>query len=398
MTDKLTLFEDLEVDKENYKIQRQGRSASLISRLNHTSEANIKLQKEEYWREILNKVQTADDPLPLFTQCIEFESHQIKSDWTSRRSKLLDINELCLLYCEKFDKYKNDPKFLNVWLDYCLNFYSNEEQIDVLVYMYRSSIANQLADFYSYFVDILVLLERYQEAYEVIQLGIQSGAKPERQLQDELGLLQRDYSQEIQLNNSSDVNSLSLDQIVTYYNEPSLILNQDRNRLIREYHVRNESSPSMSLNPKRATSVDVYVDNIEDDSSNVNDKLILQLTDSELKFQSRNERLKENKSMITGKFEPNTSIAPLKPVDCDISEERKHTDKLSIFNDDLNRNGPIFKMIFIDGMKPEKIDCNFKLIYPQDGIEYSFEELLAQSRRKKRSISNSTQQNKKLKT
>lgn len=398
MGEKLTIFEDLEDDKENYTVQRQGRSASLISRLMHTSEESKDVLKEDIWREILDKAHSVEDPLQLFIDYIEFESHQVKGDWTSRRSKLLDVNELCLLYCKQMDKYKNNVKFLNVWLDYCTNFYSNEEQIDVLVYMYRSNIANQLADFYSYFIDILVLLERYQEAYQVVKLGIKTGAKPEKQLKDELELLEKDYPQEIQGDAVTDETEFGLDQIVTRYNEPNLVLNHDINTLITEYHARGQNGSVSASSLKSSSNPTIYMDDIDSDSegnkSNIKDKLILKLTDNELKFQSKREKLKENMPIITGKFEPDTNITPLLQVDTTLTEPNA---KLSIFDDNLGKNGAIFKMIYITGLKPEKIDCNFDLIYPQDGVEFSIEELLAQSRGSRRRISPTSHSNKRVK-
>lgn len=398
MGEKLTIFEDLEDDKENYTVQRQGRSASLIARLNHTSEESKDVQKEELWREILDKAHSTEDPLQLFTDYIEYESHHVKGDWTSKRSKLLDVNELCLLYCKQIDKYKNNLKFLNVWLDYCTNFYSNEEQIDVLVYMYRSNIANQLAEFYSFFIDILVLLERYQEAYQVVRLGIKAGAKPSKQLKDELELLEKYYPQEIQSNGATDATDFGLDHIVTGYNEPSLVLNHDINVLIKEYHGRAEKGASTISSVKRSSSSVIYMDENDADTDGnkhtIKDKLMLKPTDNELKFQSKREKSKENMPIITGKFEPDTNITPLKQIDSPIPEPNA---KLPIFNDNLGKNGAIFKMIYIDGLKPEKIDCNFDLIYPQDGVELSIEELLAQSRRNKRSMSQASHSDKRVK-
>ena len=136
MTEKVVSFDELEDDKENYSYQRRGRSVSLISQLKSTTENSNKLNKNEYWERILQQVYLVDDPLPLFIEYIETESHNIMGDWTSKKSNLLEVNELCLLYCQRFDKYKNDPKYLNVWLDYCTNFFSMEDQIDIFYYMY----------------------------------------------------------------------------------------------------------------------------------------------------------------------------------------------------------------------------------------------------------------------
>lgn len=409
MTEKVVSFDELEDDKENYSYQRRGRSVSLISQLKSTSENSNKLNKNEYWERILQQVYLVDDPLPLFIEYIETESHNIMGDWTSKKSNLLEVNELCLLYCQRFDKYKNDPKYLNVWLDYCTNFFSMEDQIDIFYYMYRSNICTQLSDLYSYFVDIFILLKRYSEAYRIINLGIHAGAKPEKQLLDELNLLKDDenfdFLQMDGLTNhgssSSSSSSTSQDSNLNShlafqinYNEPNLILNQERNNLIWEYQNRKERYNNEPNNTKekqkegnsKPNNLGIYRDDEfeADDGSKLNNifndgSVIPSLSDieSELKFQSRKEKFKENKHLIIGKIEPNSQLEPLKQVVSAALDQPRANNKLSIFNDNIRRNGPIYKIIHIEGKKPEKIDCNFNLIYYKAGIEYSIEEILA---------------------
>ena len=389
MTKKLVLFDQLEDDKENYSYQRKGRSVSLISQLKTASKTSTKFNNDEYWKKILDQIYLVDDPLSLFIEYIETESHKIMSDWTSKKSDLLEINELCLLYCQRFDKYSNDPKYLNVWLDYCSNFYSNEDQIDIFYYMYRSNICTELSDFYSYFIRIFIQLERYSEAYQALSLGIQANAKPEKQLLDELKLLDRISNGDLSENSNLD------NHLVFRINchEPNLILNQERNDLIRNYQnriIRNKTQRNIKEEKKKqglinsnSSTPSIY----RDEKSEINDTFNVKSTTfssidigSNLKFKSRNEKFKENKHLITGRIEPNCEIKPLRHVATIPLDQSKSNNKLSIFNDRSGRNGPIYKRININGMEPEKIDCNFNLIYSKDGIEYSIEEILALTR------------------
>lgn len=419
MPKKLVLFDELEDDKENYSYQRKGRSVSLISQLKTTSKTSDESSKNEYWKQILNQISLVDDPLSLFVEYIEIESHKIMSDWTLKRSNLLEIVELCLLYCQRFDRYKNDPKYLNVWLDYCSNFYSTEDQINIFYYMYRSDICVELSDFYSYFTDIFVLLERYFEAYQVLNLGIQANAKPEKQLLDELNLLKENENFKVsQVDRTADhdgfqnSNQNNHPAFQINYHEPNLILNQERNDLIRNYQnriIRNNSqarTKNQNLNNLNPSSSSIYRD--ENDEANdtfnvfkssvhniLDDKSIVPLATaiaSTLKFESRNEKFKENKHLISGRIEPNSEIEPLKQVASMPLNQPKVNNKLSIFNDTMHRNGPIYKILHVSGMKPEKIDCNFNLIYTEDGTEHSIEEILALIRYGK--IINTTNNNK----
>lgn len=381
MAKKLTNFEELEGEKENYTQQRQGRSASLIAQLNRTPLEERHNQKEQYWRELLEGVQDGtNDPLTQFMDYIEFESHRIKGDWTMKRSNILDVVELCLMYCQKLERYTNDKRYLNVWLDYCTNFYSPEEQVDVLVYMYRSNVANQLSEYYSYFVDILIQLERYKEAYQVIKLGIESHAEPRDQLVQELKYMERDYVDGL----DPPEGNHNLEQNITniiQYNEPSVILNGSRDALIKEYQERQVKNNSKNFSIHNDVSETSNSGIFEDDTNN--EKLILQqLGEHEVKFQSRKEKLKENRQPSIGKFEPeSTNIKPLKQVSSVKNKRQIATKKLPIFNDDLGRSGPIYKIIYFKGHNPDKIDCNFDLLYPSDEEELSIEQLLAYSRR-----------------
>ena len=243
--------------------------------------------------------------------------------------------------------------------------------------MYRSNICTELSDFYSYFIRIFIQLERYSEAYQALSLGIQANAKPEKQLLDELKLLDRISNGDLSENSNLD------NHLVFRINchEPNLILNQERNDLIRNYQnriIRNKTQRNIKEEKKKqglinsnSSTPSIY----RDENSEINDTFNVKSTTfssidigSNLKFKSRNEKFKENKHLITGRIEPNCEIKPLRHVATIPLDQSYSNNKLSIFNDRSGRNGPIYKRININGMEPEKIDCNFNLIYSKDGI------------------------------
>lgn len=364
-------FSELEVEKENVTQLREGRSARRL--LDVLSQNDLQLQetRNDYERKLAYNT-TTDNTLDLYMDYIEWINHAYPQGGTSSQSGMLDVMERCLKRFKDDPSYKNDIRYLKIWLDYIRMFHSESltESMNVFVYLYRNRIGNELVLFYLEFSEQLIKMGKLKEALYMLQTGVES-------VIDEKNLL---LQKVMELSSDLQEQNIVAQDIEEYFDSEyrPLILDQSRQNIIRDYKERRKKLKTPNVSSPTPGKYRIFNDEEEDEtdeSSNFKFKIYDDNTKST--FESKHNKSKENqlKGKVLGE---DSNLGIIKQVD---KLPHTHSNKQNfIFNDNLGRTDPVYKLIHIRDKKPEKIDCNFDLIYRSVSEEFSIEELLAISR------------------
>lgn len=359
----VTNFDVIEVEKENIVPLRSGRSAAALSRslkVRSDAGAGTKVSeiRLEFEKRILHELDELDDPLELYLDYINWINNAYPQGGQSKQSGMLEVLERCLMYFKDFDTYKNDPRYLKLWLWYLELFAGSEsEKQSLFVFMMRKQIGSKLSLFYE---ELAAFLEKQQDlpqAKDVLARGIENNARP-------LGRLRRTSQRfdERMRDMSVDVPSVPHGGSILDGELPSIVLGRARGQ-IEEASLK--SKPSHSASAKHEIFKDVAgTDQFDDLKKEGWDHL-----------DGRAQRNKENEASKQ-LLAPGVNLGTLKQD----GSTKTSVNRVPIFKDSIGRSGPIYKILEIPGRKPEKIDCNFDLVYPTKNQEYCFEELLAMSR------------------
>ena len=370
-------FDELEGHKENIVSLTGGRSASrLLKSMKKPLETSydIRLSFEKRIHDTLDEL---DDPLELFIEYINW-IHDTYPSPTTRQSGLPEILERCIEYCKTIDTYKNDVRYVKIWLQY-IEFFAirPEEKKDMFVYMMRLKIGDKLTLFYESFAQLLINRDAFGNALDLVDRGIEKGARPlvrlkRFRMQIEKILQTRELvGQDIQRNS------------IPFEIQGELVLG----RYIMDVHQRNHRSingnfdnNSISGNTSEERSHSSQRSAGTGKLQIFSDKNDVEQGSSNFKFDGDNfsipsftERNKEN-SIKPIPLKSGSVIAPLNQSNEYLPRD---VDRIPIFRDDLGRTSPVYKIIEVPGRKPEKVQINFNLLYPTDNEEYCLEEVLA---------------------
>ncbi|CAB4252389.1 similar to Saccharomyces cerevisiae YJL013C MAD3 Subunit of the spindle-assembly checkpoint complex, which delays anaphase onset in cells with defects in mitotic spindle assembly [Maudiozyma barnettii] len=371
--DDIVSFTHLENEKENIIPLRHGRSVKVLHEvlLSGTEQLDLKIN----WFEKRLEADRNDQ----FDTYVEYIDWLQESQFKGPNNILLVVIERCLTYMKNNEQYRNDTRYLKIWLLYINSFfqYSMRDRRDMFIYMFRNRIADSLTLYFIEFSRLLFDMRNYKECHDFLLIGIKNHALPAGQLLNKINEIEEFF----QLNNisieSSDNNDqASIDNLLLKYGNIS-ILNKDLKEILASKKIYNNNGSS---NDK--TKLDVREDNNDDAYDNREDcdstKLEI-FKDDSTGFETKASRLKENQSIVTP-LHSNTIIEPMKQeTKYGLSNVAGPSAKVSIFNDNIGRTKPVYKIISIDGQKSERIDCNFNLIYPEDN-EFSVDQLLAEMR------------------
>ncbi|QEU58241.1 Bub1/Mad3 [Kluyveromyces lactis] len=364
-------FDELEAQKENIISLPQGRSATRVASAINKSLSSIYDTRLAFERDIHDTLDELDDPLQLFLEYINWIHDNYPSP-TTRQSGLPEIMERCIEYCKNIETYKNDVRYLKVWLQYIDLFAVKlDEKREMFVYMMRLEIGDRLALYYESFSQLLINMDASGDALDLIERGIEKKARPLRRLERfKLSVQQAIQTRgltEQELPRSFSTFEIHGDLVLGRYRSE---INDTRNNSISRNN--DSSSSERSQNSLRSTGkLQVFADNEEELQ---NDKFMLRQDLPALPpYKTRN---KENHTPAVP-FKSGSTIAPLKQSN---SFSQTDLDKIPVFRDDLGRATPVYKLIEVPGRKPEKIQTNFNLLYPTADEEYCIEEVLALAR------------------
>lgn len=179
-------FEVIEGHKENIQALPSGRSAKALAALysppltsgqqqaSFANDAHSDVRKD--YEEELALIEEADDPLDIYDRYVKWTLDTYPSAQSTPQSQLLPLLERATKVFLSSPQYKNDPRYLKLWLHY-IRFFSDAPR-ETFVFLNRHGIAESLALYYEEFAAWLEQAGRWTQAEEVYEMGIQKGATP----------------------------------------------------------------------------------------------------------------------------------------------------------------------------------------------------------------------------
>ncbi|KAK2792685.1 hypothetical protein FQN51_001604 [Onygenales sp. PD_10] len=188
-------FDLIEAQKENVQSLPGGRSARALAAvlsggpgaaspgLNETKTLNDAIRRE-YELEIAS-IAESDDPLDIYDRYVKWTLDAYPSAQATTQSGLLPLLERATKSFLSSNHYKNDPRYLRLWLHYIRLF--SDAPRETFAFLARHGIGETLALFYEEFAAWLEGAKRYTQAEEVYQLGLQREARPTERLLRKFG-------------------------------------------------------------------------------------------------------------------------------------------------------------------------------------------------------------------
>ena len=189
-------FDIIETHKENIQSLPGGRSAkhlaSILSpissarstggdlppTLEETKTLNDAI-RQEYEIE-LQSIADSDDPLDIYDRYVKWTLNAYPSAQATPQSRLLPLLERATKAFLTSVLYKNDPRYLKLWLHYIRLF--SDTPRETFAFLARHGIGEGLGLFYEEFASWLEGAGRWLQADEVYTLGIEREAKPAERL------------------------------------------------------------------------------------------------------------------------------------------------------------------------------------------------------------------------
>ncbi len=191
-SEDLINFDVIETHKENIQSLPGGRSAkALVSTLapfspdlksvvtpSDTTNIN-ELARQEFEAELWS-IAEADDPLDIYDRYVKWTLAAYPSVQATPQSRLLPLLERATKSFLSSTHYKNDPRYLKLWLHYIRLF--SDSPRETFAFLARHHIGDGLALFYEEFAAWLETQGRWSQAEEVYRLGIDREARPMERL------------------------------------------------------------------------------------------------------------------------------------------------------------------------------------------------------------------------
>lgn len=202
MEDDLIDFNVIEGQKENIQALPSGRSAKALAQLysppllglGAKADSPLPLndqhseKRAEFEKEVAN-IDEADDPLDVYDRYVKWTLDTYPSAQATPQSRLLPLLERATKTFQSSKDYKNDPRYLKIWLHYIRLFHDSPRE--VFVFLARQGIGENLALYYEEFAAWLENAGRYNQAEEIYKLGIEKEARPTERLMRKFGEFER---------------------------------------------------------------------------------------------------------------------------------------------------------------------------------------------------------------
>lgn len=131
--------------------------------------------RAEYESELAN-IAEADDPLDVYDRYVHWILDAYPSAQATPASQLHTVLERATKAFVSAPQYKNDPRYLKLWLLY-ISFFADSPR-ETFVFLARHGIGETLALFYEEYAAWLEGAGRWAQAEEVYKLGIEREARP----------------------------------------------------------------------------------------------------------------------------------------------------------------------------------------------------------------------------
>jgi checkpoint serine/threonine-protein kinase len=192
-------FNVIEGHKENIQALPSGRSAKALAQLysppllganpspSLIQDANSK--ERQVFEKELTLIDEADDPLDVYDRYVKWTLDAYPSAQATPQSGLLPLLERATKTFQSSSHYKNDPRYLKIWLHYIRLF--SDAPREVFAFLARHSIGEGLALYYEEFAAWLENAGRWSQAEEVYKMGIEKDARPVERLARKFGEFER---------------------------------------------------------------------------------------------------------------------------------------------------------------------------------------------------------------
>lgn len=185
-------FDVIEGQKENIQSLPGGRSARKLAEIyspthlhklstpTPTDTKNVNdCIRAEYEAEV-EALSESDDPLDVYDRYVRWTLDAYPSAQATPQSQLHTLLERATKTFITSAQYKNDPRYLKLWLHY-IHFFADSPR-ETYVFLSRHGIGEGLALFYEEFAEWLESAKRFGQAEEVYKLGIEREARPVQRL------------------------------------------------------------------------------------------------------------------------------------------------------------------------------------------------------------------------
>ncbi len=182
MDPNIVSFDDIELHKENIEPIREGRSAKALVNAFSSEPFELKdtqLKERQFFEQQLLEAEELDDPLQPYLDYLDWIIKTYPQG-QSVESGLVSLLEKCTSVFKDFEFYKNDPRYLKVWIWYIKYIDSPR---DYFQYLSRKKIGLNLATYYEEFAKYLEANNRKLQADEIYQTGLSNKARPIERLQ-----------------------------------------------------------------------------------------------------------------------------------------------------------------------------------------------------------------------
>ncbi|KAL1842378.1 hypothetical protein VTJ49DRAFT_5443 [Mycothermus thermophilus] len=188
-------FDIIEDHKENIQALPSGRSARKLAELYSASplqprpsplsskDVNESIRAE--FEAELASINEADDPLDIYDRYVRWTLDAYPSAQATKESGLHTLLERATKAFVTSAQYKNDPRYLKMWLQY-IGFFSDAPR-EAFVFLSRHGIGEGLALYYEEYAAWLEAAGRWAQAEEVYKLGIEREARPAARLLRKFG-------------------------------------------------------------------------------------------------------------------------------------------------------------------------------------------------------------------
>jgi checkpoint serine/threonine-protein kinase len=183
--DDLIDFDIIEASKENIQSLPSGRSAKALA---HTlsplptpsaAQDGNEAARLEFEKELAN-ISESDDPLDIYDRYVKWTLDAYPSAQATPQSRLLPLLERATKEFRSSTHYKNDPRYLKLWLHYIRLF--SDAPREHFAFLASNNIGDELALFYEEFAAWLENHGRWLQAEEVYKLGLEREAQPVKRL------------------------------------------------------------------------------------------------------------------------------------------------------------------------------------------------------------------------
>lgn len=185
-------FDVIESQKENIQALPSGRSARKLAEM-YTASPLQKLAtptpsdtrsvndciRAEYEAEV-QSISESDDPLDVYDRYVRWTLDAYPSAQATPQSQLHTLLERATKAFISSSQYKNDPRYLKIWL-YYIHFFADSPR-ETYVFLSRHGIGEGLALYYEEYAAWLEGANRWAQAKEVYKLGIEREGRPVQRL------------------------------------------------------------------------------------------------------------------------------------------------------------------------------------------------------------------------